>query len=136
MQSPLNELIEKDEDDFKISLDKIRRDQFAALEGKGFSDKLVELVKSKIKSDLNILEIQYKRIKAIAKLIGTPSPAFDYENHKGGTTSLESLKGKYVYIDVWATWCGPCIAQIPFLKELEKEYHGKNIEFVSFLKWT
>jgi len=36
-----------------------------------------------------------------------------------------------VYIDVWATWCGPCKRQIPFLKEVEKKYHGKNIEFLS-----
>jgi len=63
---------------------------------------------------------------------GMPSPKFvNYENHKGGTTSLEDLKGKYVYIDVWATWCGPCKREIPFLKEIEKEYHGKNIAFVS-----
>lgn len=63
---------------------------------------------------------------------GEISPKFvAYENFKGGATSLEDLKGKYVYIDVWATWCGPCKAEIPFLKEVEKAYHGKNIEFVS-----
>ncbi len=63
---------------------------------------------------------------------GKVSPEFnEFENYKGGTTSLDDLKGKYVYIDVWATWCGPCKAQIPFLKEVEKTYHGKNIEFVS-----
>ncbi len=63
---------------------------------------------------------------------GNPSPKFvNYENYKGGTSSLDDFKGKYVYIDVWATWCGPCKAQIPFLKELETKYHGKNIEFVS-----
>ena len=63
---------------------------------------------------------------------GTPSPTFEnYENFKGGTTSLSDLKGKYVYVDVWATWCGPCKREIPSLKKLEKEYHGKNIEFVS-----
>ncbi len=63
---------------------------------------------------------------------GSPSPTFDnYENHKGGTTSLSDLKGKYVYVDVWATWCGPCKREIPFLKEVEKKYHDKNIEFVS-----
>ncbi len=63
---------------------------------------------------------------------GSASPTFDnYENYNGDTTSLEDLKGKYVYIDVWATWCGPCIAEIPSLKELEKTYHGKNIAFVS-----
>ena len=63
---------------------------------------------------------------------GSESPTFkDYENVDGTTTSLEDLKGKFVYVDVWATWCGPCKAEIPFLKEVEKEYHGKNIEFVS-----
>ncbi len=62
---------------------------------------------------------------------GTPSPTFDYDNHKGGKTSLADLKGKYVYIDLWATWCGPCIKEIPSLKKIETSYHGKNIAFVS-----
>ncbi|KJD36083.1 thioredoxin [Tamlana sedimentorum] len=63
---------------------------------------------------------------------GAPSPTFEnFENVKGGTTSLSDLKGKYVYIDVWATWCGPCKVEIPSLKALEKEYHGKNLAFVS-----
>ncbi|KJD32868.1 thioredoxin [Tamlana nanhaiensis] len=63
---------------------------------------------------------------------GAPSPTFEnFENVKGGTTSLSDLKGKYVYVDVWATWCGPCKAEIPSLKALEAEYHDKNIQFVS-----
>lgn len=63
---------------------------------------------------------------------GLPSPTFEkYENYNGGTTSLSDLKGDYVYVDVWATWCAPCIAEIPSLKALEKKYHGKKIQFVS-----
>ncbi|MDP2089412.1 MAG: TlpA disulfide reductase family protein [Flavobacteriaceae bacterium] len=63
---------------------------------------------------------------------GSPSPKFvNYENFKGGKTSLDDLKGKYVYIDVWATWCTPCLNEIPALQALEKEFQGKNIEFVS-----
>ena len=54
-----------------------------------------------------------------------------YEDVEGNTVSLDDLKGKYIYIDVWATWCGPCRAEIPFLKKLEEEFHGKNIHFVS-----
>lgn len=75
------------------------------------------------------LTLKFNKIKTLA--IGKPSPKFDYENHKGGKTSLESLKGKYVYVDVWATWCGPCRKEIPSLKKVEEQYHGKKIEFVS-----
>lgn len=75
-------------------------------------------------------ESKYEVLKNLLK--GMPSPAFtNYENHKGGNTSLEDLKGKYTYIDVWATWCGPCIREIPHLKEIEEEFQGKNIQFVS-----
>jgi len=65
------------------------------------------------------------------EMIGKPSAPFNFDNHKGGKTDLASLKGKYVYIDVWATWCGPCKKEIPALQALEKEYHDKNIAFVS-----
>ncbi|MDE1206331.1 TlpA family protein disulfide reductase [Tenacibaculum larymnensis] len=73
---------------------------------------------------------QFNKIQKLTK--GKISPIFvDYENNTGGATSLTDLKGKYVYIDIWATWCQPCKAEIPFLKEVEKKYHDKNIEFVS-----
>ena len=72
----------------------------------------------------------YNKLKTVAK--GQPSPIFEnYENFAGGTTSLKDLKGKFVYVDVWATWCGPCKREIPSLQKVEKQYHGKNIEFVS-----
>jgi thiol-disulfide isomerase/thioredoxin len=72
----------------------------------------------------------YSKNKTMGK--GILSPKFEnYIDIKGGKKSLDSFKGKYVYIDVWATWCGPCIQQIPYLQTLEKEYHNKNIEFVS-----
>ena len=77
-----------------------------------------------------IIKDKYNELMRLTE--GKPSPKFvDYENHAGGKTSLEDLKGKYVYVDVWATWCGPCVREIPFLKEVEAQYHDKNIEFVS-----
>ncbi len=76
------------------------------------------------------IQKNYNSLRTVSK--GQRSPTFtNYENHAGGTTSLSDLKGKYVYIDVWATWCGPCKVEIPFLKKIEKEFHDKNIEFVS-----
>jgi thiol-disulfide isomerase/thioredoxin len=90
-------------------------------------DRLLAL-SSKEKTKESIIT-RYDKIKNLIK--GQPSPTFSYENFKGGETALNDLKGTYVYIDVWATWCGPCIGEIPYLKELEHKYEGENIEFVS-----
>lgn len=65
------------------------------------------------------------------KMNNVVSPIFNYQNYKGGKTALDGFKGKYVYIDVWATWCGPCRGEIPYLKKMEEEFHDKNIVFVS-----
>ena len=75
------------------------------------------------------LTMRYNSAKTAKK--GTTSVNFTYENFNGGTTSLGDLEGKLLYIDVWATWCGPCIKEMPYLKELIGEYKGKEIEFVS-----
>jgi thiol-disulfide isomerase/thioredoxin len=62
---------------------------------------------------------------------GAQAIDFNYENFNGGRTTLKDLSGKLLYIDVWATWCGPCIKEMPALKELVAHYAGKEIEFVS-----
>ena len=45
--------------------------------------------------------------------------------------SLSSFRGRLVYIDVWATWCGPCIAELPSLERLQKDYENMDIVFLS-----
>ena len=62
---------------------------------------------------------------------GTVAPSFNYEDINGNMVSSASLKGKVVYIDVWATWCGPCRGEIPSLKKMEEELEDKPIAFVS-----
>ena len=44
---------------------------------------------------------------------------------------MADFRGKYKFIDVWATWCAPCKAEIPYLQQLEAEFQGKEIEFIS-----
>lgn len=52
----------------------------------------------------------------------------------GKKLTLSSFKGKTTVVDFWATWCGPCMAQMPHLKEMEKKY-GKEVNFVSVGTW-
>ena len=62
---------------------------------------------------------------------GEPAIDFNYPDIEGNEFSLSSFKGDLVYVDVWATWCGPCKAEIPSLQKLESDYHGKDITFMS-----
>ncbi|ACU60759.1 TlpA family protein disulfide reductase [Chitinophaga pinensis] len=62
---------------------------------------------------------------------GTTGYNFSFPGINGDTVSLASLKGKVVLVDMWATWCGPCKKEIPFMQELEAAMYGKNVAFVS-----
>jgi thiol-disulfide isomerase/thioredoxin len=48
----------------------------------------------------------------------------------GRKVNNESLKGKIVLIDCWATWCGPCLKEMPHIKELYDKYHDKGFEVI------
>jgi thiol-disulfide isomerase/thioredoxin len=106
-------------------------DAVKKLESGKFDATFVAQRKQAIAAESMQMEAYFNQKMANAKLNNSASPGFDYENHKGGKTKLADLKGKYVYIDTWATWCGPCRAEIPFLQKAEEKYKGKNIEFVS-----
>jgi thiol-disulfide isomerase/thioredoxin len=49
---------------------------------------------------------------------------------KGSQVSMANLKGKVVVIDFWATWCGPCVAEMPHMKQLYAEFKEKGVEFI------
>ncbi len=62
---------------------------------------------------------------------GKPSVEWSFPDINGKNISSSDFIGKYVYIDVWASWCGPCKDEIPFLEALKKKLAGKNIVFIS-----
>ena len=82
----------------------------------------IEKIDSVVKKESPESEIPKKLIKA---------PDFSLADINGKRFDLSDFNGKYVYMDIWATWCGPCKVQIPFMKELEKQFHNEPIHFVS-----
>lgn len=86
------------------------------------------VTKPEYKQELQNAYTSWKRFQQGEQVISGDAT---YQDVNGKMVSLNDLKGKYIYIDVWATWCGPCRAELPYLKKLEADFHTRNIYFVS-----
>ncbi len=82
------------------------------------------------KEDVEVGTITERSAEELASFVEY-APAFAFNSIEGNQVSLSDLKGKYLYVDIWATWCRPCLQQLPAMKELEEKYRDTGIEFVS-----
>jgi peroxiredoxin len=84
----------------------------------------------------------YKRVIAVSDYmkkqkvpqslkVGDMAPKFALKDAEGNSHSLSDFKGKYLIIDFWASWCGPCKKEMPFMKELYHKYHLNGLEMLA-----
>jgi thiol-disulfide isomerase/thioredoxin len=76
-------------------------------------------------------KITEKEVELNRTLVGEPAPPFTLKSNWDSVYSLSDFKGKVIYLDLWASWCVPCRAEIPSLKELFNQY--KNDDRVVFI---
>lgn len=80
-----------------------------------------------------------KYVKAMQQLVsqkdrfgaGKPAPDFSLLDLSGKSVSLKNFKGKYVLIDFWASWCHPCMEELPHFIKLQADYKDKNVAFLA-----
>lgn len=63
--------------------------------------------------------------------IASPAPAFSLPNKEGGMVSIAEQQGKIVYLDFWASWCGPCRQSFPWMNEMLSKYQAQGLEIIA-----
>ena len=67
---------------------------------------------------------------ALAVEAGEPAPALSLPTAKGDAIALDNLRGKIVYVDFWASWCGPCRRSFPWMNEMQAKYGPRGFTVV------
>ena len=71
-------------------------------------------------------------VKLRSTVPGQPFPeGIVLQDREGNVVDFSTFRGKYVYIDMWASWCVPCLREVPVLQQLEKKLRNKKVAFVS-----
>lgn len=68
---------------------------------------------------------------ALALSAGEPAPAFTLPDSAGKFVSLTSLRGQFVYVDFWASWCGPCRQSFPWMNQLSRRARKASLQVVA-----
>ena len=65
-----------------------------------------------------------------APKIGELAPAFSLQNAAGKPVTVADYRGKILVLNFWASWCGPCVEELPSLNKLAERYRGKDVHIL------
>ena len=108
-------------------LDKSLKDASSASERQALLNTYVNTFENK--KYTTIINNNARIIESLGK--GKPAPLFDATSIDNKQVALANLKGKFIAIDVWATWCGPCRVQSPYFDKKAIKYKNENIQFIA-----
>lgn len=109
----------KDADTSVQLMAKLKKDFPETSPGKG-ADQII----NSIKAQKEALELQKQLV------VGKKFPDFNEKDQAGKPLSIKRFKGKVVLVDFWATWCGPCVQELPNVIETYRKYHGKGFDVI------
>jgi peroxiredoxin len=85
----------------------------------------------KVHPNLKMTKVMKDKVARYKKVaIGAVAPEFTLPDTAGNSLNINDLKGEYTLLDFWASWCSPCLLQVPDLKEAYDVYHDKGFEIV------
>lgn len=97
---------------------------------RGYQEGLEAIMTASEKYGFDKAYVERFRERASA-IPGAVFPDVAFVDASGKAVKMEQFRGKFVYIDLWASWCVPCCKEVPYLQKLEKEIENENIVFVS-----
>lgn len=109
-----------------IALNSLNRNQH-----KDIYKSVEENLSTKYPNSEYVLSLKSENTKSLPLSIGEKAPNFSLPNEKGETKTLSDFEGKYVLLDFWATWCKPCIQEIPYLSKAKQHFKNDNFEIIS-----